>query len=151
MNLKNYTSDISPFKSIGNIESMLVAAGATDIAKKYEGSTCSAITFRIMVDNNGIKQPLFFQLPAKVEAVFKIFWAKRTKRGEINRKVVTEQAEKTAWKIVHDWVEIQLSMIKLNQADVIEIFLPYVYNPNTNQTFYNQLKDGGFKQLTNGQ
>lgn len=151
MNLKNYTSEINPAKSIASIENILVAAGATDIAKKYEGSTCSAITFRIMVDNNGVKQPLFFQLPAKVEGVFKIFWAKRTQKTEAQRRNVMEQAERTAWKIVRDWVEIQLSMIKLNQAEVIEVFLPYIYNPNTNQTFYNQLKDGGFKQLINGQ
>jgi hypothetical protein len=137
MNLKNYTSEVPPEKSILNIEKWLVQAGATDISKKYQnGGTCTAITFRIMA-NNG---PIFFQLPAKVDACFKVLFSNKTYNTE---KI------KTAWKIVSDWVEVQLSMIKLNQAEVIEIFLPYVYDPATNETFFQKLKGNNFKQLTN--
>jgi len=143
MNLKNYTSTTPASTSMGKIEKCLVTAGATNISKTYENNICTAITFRMVVND----RPLFFQLPARVEACFEVFW-KEVKRPRPDTKVKTrEQAERTAWKIICDWVEVQLSMILLEQADALEVFLPYVFNPETNQTFYNQLKDKGFKAL----
>lgn len=144
MNLKNYTSTVPAITSMGRIERALVQAGATDISKKYnEDKVCTAITFRMLVNRN----PVFFQLPAKVNACFDVFW-KEVKRPRPDTKRTTmEQAERTAWKIVCDWVEVQLSMILLEQAEALEIFLPYVYNPATETTFYNQLKNSEFKAL----
>ena len=143
MNLKNYTSSVPAVTSMGRIEQALVKAGATDISKKYEDGICVSITFRMMVQ----LQPLFFQLPAKVDACFNVLY-KEVKRPRPDTKaLIRQQAERTAWKIISDWVEIQLSMILLEQADAMQIFLPYVYNPATEQTFYNQLKEGGFKAL----
>jgi hypothetical protein len=94
--------------------------------------------------------PVFFQLEAKVQACFKVLYAE-VKRPQPNTKQnILLQAERTAWKIISDWVEIQISMVQLEQADLIQVFLPYVYNPATEKTFYNQIKDNNFKQLTNG-
>lgn len=143
MNLKNYTSEVSAFTSISRIEQCLVKAGATDISKKYEDQICKAVTFRMMINSRSI----FFKLPAKVDQCFEVMW-KEIKRPQTETKTkVRLQAERTAWKIISDWVEIQLSMIQLEQAEAIEIFLPYVYNPATDKTFYNELKQGGFKEL----
>lgn len=143
MNLKNYTSTTPAGVSMAKIEKCLVTAGATNISKAYEQNVCTAITFRMMVNQT----PLFFQLPAKVEGCFEVFW-KEVKRPKPDTKQrIREQAERTAWKIICDWVEVQLSMIMLEQAEALEVFLPYVYNPKTDQTFYGQLKEGGFKAL----
>lgn len=142
-NLKNYTSTVPAITSMGRIEQCLVKAGATDISKKYEDGICKAVTFRILVNNT----PVFFQLPAKVEPCFNVLW-KEIKRPRPESKHKTkEQAERTAWKIVSDWVDIQLSMILLEQADPMQIFLPYAYDPASETTFYDRLKDGGFKAL----
>jgi hypothetical protein len=143
MNLKNYTSETPASSSMGKIEKCLVSAGATDISKKYNDGICTSVTFRMMVNNT----PLFFQLPAKVEACYDVLY-KEIKRPRPDTKArVRAQAERTAWKIVCDWVEVQLSMIMLEQADALEVFLPYAYNPQTDTTFYNQLKSSGFKAL----
>lgn len=143
MNLKNYTSETPASTSMGKIEKCLVSAGATDISKKYSDGICTSITFRMMVN----LRPLLFQLPAKVEACYNVFW-KEVKRPRPDTKVkIRQQAERTAWKIVCDWVEVQLSMIMLEQADALEVFLPYAYDPASDQTFYNKLKEGGFKAL----
>lgn len=143
MNLKNYTSDVPAYRSMGKIEQSLVAAGATNISKKYDGGVCTAITFRMMVMN----MPMFFQLPAKVEACFDVMW-KEVKRPRSDTKQKTrEQAEKTAWKIVCDWVDVQLSMIQLEQAEAMEVFLPYAYDPAKDETFFQKLKGNNFKQL----
>lgn len=143
MNLKNYTSETPAYKSMGTIEDCLISAGATDISKKIEGGICIAITFRLMVQN----VPLFFQLPAKVEACFDVMWKEVKKPRADTKQRIREQAQRTAWKIVSDWVQVQLSMIKLEQAETLEVFLPYVYDPVNDQTYYRKLKDRGFKAL----
>lgn len=146
MNLKNYTSETPAITSMGRIEINLVEAGATDISKRYQDGVCTAITFRMEV--NGI--PMLFQLPANVEACYKVMFAEYKRPKPDTHKRVREQAERTAWKIVCDWVEVQLSMIRLEQAQAIQIFLPYVYDPARNETFFDRLARNNFKQLTNG-
>lgn len=143
MNLKNYTSEVPAMTSMGRTERTLVDAGATDISKKYEDGVCIAIRFRMPV--NGI--PLFFELPAKVDACYKVLWGEVKRPTPDTKKRISAQAERTAWKIISDWVEIQMSMIKLDQAEPLQMFLPFVWNPATEQTFYNSLKSTGFKQL----
>lgn len=146
MNLKNYTSTVPAVTSMGRIETALVKAGATDISKKYENGICVAITFR-MVENG---QPLFFKLPARVEHCFQVLWREVKKPQAGTKEKTRDQAERTAWKIVSDWVEIQLSMILLEQAVALQVFLPYVYNPATETTFFEQLEQSNFKMLSNG-
>jgi len=144
-NLKNYTSEVPAHVSMAKIERCLVEAGATDISKKYDDGVCRAITFRMFVN----QVPVFFQLHAKVDACFKAMWGSMTPRGQqqADRKKWMAQAERTAWKIVSDWVEIQLSMIRLEQVEALQVFLAYVYNPAADQTFYESLKEKNFKAL----
>ena len=148
MNIKNYTSGVPAEKSINRIEKILMEMGATSINKQINSSKkIEAISFLIIVNGNTIP----FKLPAKASEVYDVL------RGEIKRPRkntldnLYEQSERTAWKLVSEWVEIQMSMIKLKQADFIEVFLPYVYDYNNNKTFYQSIKDGGFKQLPSGQ
>ncbi|MCB0474004.1 MAG: hypothetical protein KDC56_13165 [Flavobacteriaceae bacterium] len=143
MHFKNYTSETPVSNSMGKIEKCLVSAGATGISKKYNDGICTSITFRMMVNNI----PLFFQLPAKVEACFEVLYKEIKRPRPDTRLRVRAQAERTAWKLVCDWVEVQLSMIMLEQADALEVFLPYVYDPQSDVTFYNKLKHSGFKAL----
>ena len=144
MNLKNYTSTVPASTSMARIEKCLVSAGATDISKKYSEGICTGITFRMVITGH---VPMFFQLPAKIEPCFNVLW-KEIKRPQADTKQkIREQAERTAWKIIADWVEIQLSMIMLEQAEPLQVFLPYCYNPAKEQTFYEQLKQTNFKGL----
>lgn len=150
MNIKNYTSTVPASTSMSRIEKCLVEAGATDISKTYSNQICTAIRFRIIhktSDAPNLGVPMFFELPAKVDACYKVLW-KEIKRPKPGTAATTmQQAERTAWKIVSDWVEIQLSMIQLEQAELLQVFLPYVFNPQTEKTFYNSIKEGGYKAL----
>lgn len=143
INLKNYTSDVPAATSMSRIEQYLVAAGATDISKKYEDQVCIAIQFRMMIE----LKPVFFKLPARVDACFKVLWAEVKRPQPSTKEKTMQQAEKTAWKIICDWVQVQMSMIQLEQAELLQVFLPYVMNPHTEETFYNTIKTGGFKLL----
>jgi hypothetical protein len=144
MNLKNYTSEVPAITSMARIEKCLVQAGATDISKKYEDGVCRAITFRMMINH----APIFFQLPAKVDACFEALWKEVSRPRKDTRQKTKEQAERTAWKICCDWVEVQLTMIRLEQAEALQVFLPYVYNPEKQETFYDRIKNGNMKLLT---
>lgn len=144
MNLKNYTSTVPSSTSMAKIEKNLVAAGATDISKKYQDQICTGITFRMLIAG---QMPMFFQLPAKIEPCYKVLWAEVKRPNSDTKQRVREQAERTAWKIIADWVEIQLSMILLEQAEPLQIFLPYVYDPAREQTFFDRLKENQFKGL----
>lgn len=146
INLKNYTSEVPAITSMGRIERCLVQAGATDISKKYNDGVCTSVTFRMMVN----QMPLFFQLPAKVDRCFEVLWAQYTRPINGSEQKCREQAERTAWKIVSDWTEIQLSMIMLEQAEVLQVFLPYVYDPAKDRTFFESLKETKFKALLPG-
>ena len=145
MNIKNYTSEMPVSTSMTKIEKFLVSAGATNISKSYDGGLCKAVTFRLMVNQT----PLFFQLPAKVDGCFEAMWKEVSRPRKDTRQRLKQQAERTAWKIVCDWVEVQLTMIKLEQAEALQVFLPYVYDPRTEQTFYDKIKGGNLKLLTN--
>ena len=143
MNLKNYTSEPPAITSMGRIEKALVEAGATFINKKYEDGVCTAVLFQLMVNN----APISFKLPARVDQCFKVMWAEVKRPQDGTEQKVRAQAERTAWKIISDWVECQLSMIRLEQAEPLQVFLPYVYDLKTERTFYDRIQDSGLKLL----
>jgi hypothetical protein len=149
--IKNYTSSIPASSSMAKIEEMLVKAGARDIHKSYNNNQdCDAIIFIMLV--SGMVQPLYFKLPAKIDACYNALWKLHCntvkKPLESTKLTIREQAARTAWKIIHDWVDLQLTMIELEQAEPMELFLPYVYNPDSKETFFEHAKSKQFKQLT---
>lgn len=143
MKIKNYTSSVPAERSISAIETLLVRAGATAVSKFYEGGVISGFIFQI--PHNGI--PLTFKLPSNPDAVKRVMMSEISKPQKGTEQRVTEQAQKTAWALLRDWVHVQLSMIQMEQAEALQVFLPYSYNGTTNTTLYEQVKDGGFKML----
>jgi hypothetical protein len=63
---------------------------------------------------------------------------------------VRVQAQRTAWKLLYDSVSVHISLIMIDQVEVVEVFLPYYYDPAKDQTLFENLKSGGFKRLTEG-
>jgi hypothetical protein len=145
--IKNYTSTVPADHSVVHIERRLVAQKAKNIMKQY-GPTGKLDAIAFIVELNGHDMP--FKLPAKVEQVYKKLTGavRRARKGTMAR--IEDQAERTAWKLMADWVDVQMSLIELDQVEFLEVFLPYVYNPSTQQTFYEKIKGGGYKLLQPG-
>jgi hypothetical protein len=144
MVLKNYTSQVPASRSIAAIEAKLAHHNAHQILKKYdERKRVSAIAFIVKV--NGADLP--FQLPARVKQCEQVLRAqvRRPQPGTFER--IKAQAERTAWKIVSDWIDAQMAMIELSQVEFMEVFLPYVYDVANDQTYFERLKEHGFKAL----
>jgi hypothetical protein len=141
INLKNYTTEVPAARSIENIEKLLASFGASNTMREYApDQTVAALSF--IVDMNGMKLP--FRLPAKLPNVYK--WL-RKKKPNSAEKTVREQAYRIAWKTQHEWVHLQLTLIELDQAEKLELFLPYLYDVQKQETYYQKIKGGGFKAL----
>lgn len=141
----NYTSTVPVEKSISHIEETLVLYGAKDIMKRYDSmGRLSSICFIILF--NGREIP--FKLPAKIDACNKKFKesVKKPRRGTWEK--IEQQAERTAWKIISDWIDLQTSMIELEQLELLQAFMPHVYDPHKEKTFYEEMKETRFLALT---
>lgn len=160
MFLKNYTSEVPVSQTVHRIEQVLIKCGVSGITKEYgSDGEVAAMVFHIKLKEDDA--PLTIRMPADKAAALQalwmdyvdgdklspdgnsvISWASRKKK---TREDFKQQAERTAWRLVQDWVEVQLSMIQLKQADFVQVFLPYVWDGH--QTFYHRLKASGFRAM----
>lgn len=145
MNIKNYTSTVDANRSMANMEALLVEIGATNINKQFVDKACTGITFLLF--DPQLKQTLAFHLKAQVEECFLILWKDVKRPRPDTRATLQQQANKTAWKILSDWTEIQCSMILLGQAKPLQMFLPFMYDMKTNETLFDKVSCGKVKLL----
>ncbi|KUG25893.1 hypothetical protein ASZ90_004280 [hydrocarbon metagenome] len=147
MAIKNYTSTVPVINSIAKIEHRLAQAGALHIMKSYSGERPVGMIFQVKIND----LPMTFKLPAKSDNVYKYLSMQKkrppTKSQDDNLR---QQADRTAWKILYDWIDIQVSLIELDQAEAIEVFLPYAYDGKNDQTLFDKMKNNNFKLLTAG-
>lgn len=143
MNIKNYTSSVPADRSILHIEKALIEMGATNIAKEYKDGKVESISFAIKMGDGNIP----FKLPAKKEPIAKLFIKEYRRPSQVQIDNCNLQAERTAWKNVKEWVELQATMIKLQQVEFMEVFMPYVFSLNEGKTLFEKWKGNGFKQL----
>ncbi len=156
--MKNYTSNVPAGESIARIERVLIRCGVLGITKEYgpEGEI-AAISFQIKMADD---RKLDVRLPADKGAALNALWLDYAGDDKLSpdgsqihwnnykkkkRKDFAEQAERTAWKLMQDWVEIQMSLIQMQQAETVEVFMPYIVVDG--QTFFQRLKGGGYKAL----
>ena len=145
MNLKNYTSSVPVERTISRIEQALAEAGATGITKQYAAGKLACLSFRVVIPAG---RDIEVRLPANHEAVLNAMFKaiRRPRRGTLER--LREQALRTSWKLMQDWVEVQLSLIRMQQAELLQVFLPYVWDGR--RTFYAALQGRNFLALTDG-
>lgn len=131
MAIKNYTSTVDVYKSLGGIQGALASHGARKIIVDYdpEGRP-TGVMFGIETPEG----PRGFSLPANVDGVLAVFARQKLKADRA-------QAERTAWKNVHDWVLAQMALIEAGQVQLDEVFLPYLTD-SRGRTLY-QLYRGG--------
>lgn len=146
MNIKNYTSTIDASRSMAKIEELLVEIGATNINKQYAEKACTGITFLLF--DQQLQKTLPFHLKAQVQECFAILWKDVKRPRSDTRTILQQQANKTAWKILSEWTEIQCSMILLGQAKPLQMFLPFMYDMKTSETLFEKVTNGKLNLLT---
>lgn len=142
MPILNYTTQIKAEKTCGEIQQELAWGGAKAIMHEYDDDGV-LVSLSFKIECHGMM--LGFQLPANIGKIYTILQNDK----DVPRKLRTyEQAGRVAWRIIKDWVEAQLALVEAEQAEMIEVFLPYVQDPKTGKTMYKtMLETGQFKQL----
>lgn len=134
MPLKNYTTQVPANRSVQEIQEMLQKHGASGVLLEYEQGTgrIRALSFKIEFDGN----PIGFKLPLNWRQ------AKEVMKRERNRKAHDDDyCYRVAWRIIRNWLEQQLAIIEIEQAQLQQIFLPYMVQKNGKTLYDNILEN----------
>ncbi|WP_444000383.1 hypothetical protein [Dysosmobacter welbionis] len=131
MAIKNYTTTIDVYKSLGEIQGALASHGARKIMVDYDAAGQPIGVMFGIETPAGIRG---FALPANVEGVRTVF-ARQKVKGQPG------QAERTAWRNVRDWVMAQMAIIEAGQVQMEEVFLPYLTD-RQGRTLYQLYQSG---------
>ena len=142
MKIKNYTSKVPVGLTVSRIEQMLAEAGASGVMKDYTAGSLTALSFRIATPTG---KAFTVRLPANRQAVYDVMLKEWKTPTEATKRRLLDQSERTAWKLIQDWVAVQLSLIVMQQADVLQVFMPYIWDGEA--TFYERVRSNGYKQL----
>lgn len=138
MAILNYTTTVESYKTVAEIEYILVKHHAKSIMKNYEGEAITGLSF--LIDTGTAQIPV--RLPVRIEECYKIL-VQEKKNGTKNIKATKEQAERVAWRILKDWVEAQMALLDIQMVKFEEIFLPYIESDN-GQTIFERLEQKHF-------
>lgn len=134
MPILNYTTSIDAFKTVGEVQKILVSHGAKSISIDYDDDgNPAALTFLVQLSGDWVN----FRLPSN--------WQGVRRRLEKDRKVqvrfkTDEQAIRVSWRILKNWVEAQMAIIEAELAELPEVFLPYVVRDD-GQTLYKAIQN----------
>jgi hypothetical protein len=124
------TTEISPEKTINEIEALLCKSGASAIVKDFKSGETVAVAFKISAGGQDIP----FRLPCRWEAIqkqlcerredFKNAWSDQQIK-EIRTRV-EPQAKRVAWRQILRWIQAQLALVDTEMVKMEEVFMPYV-------------------------
>lgn len=139
MAILNYTTTVDSFKTVSEIEYILMKHKAKSIMKNYEGESITGLSFLI---DTGIQQ-IPVRLPVKVDECLKVLQKEKRENPRKQIKDTREQAERVAWRILKDWVEAQMALLDIEMVRFEEIFLPYI-ETNNGQTVFQRIAEQQF-------
>lgn len=143
MPILNFTTKIDAWKTVNEIQQILSRHNITHFSIKNEGTFPVALAFTI--DYND--QPMNFLLPCNHAGVLRCL--KSDRKVPMSSKN-EEQALRTSWRIVKNWVEAQLAIVQAELAPIQEVFMPYLVINAQGDTLSKKILYGdGMKLLTN--
>ncbi len=144
MALLNYTTEIAPDKTVGEIFGLLGAARARSILSDYDGAgNVIAISFRMATPHG----ELSFRLPCNFRAAGQIL-NNQVRDKKIPRRYLndTAQARRVAWRILRQWLEAQLAIVEMQIVPVEQVFLPYAVTLS-GETLFERMVASKFESL----
>lgn len=119
MPLLNYTTTVPVNRTLGQVQGLLVEAGARAIMAEYDDvGRVTGLSFAVEMPYG--RQG--FRLPVHPERVLAVL-----KREKVpTRYQDPAHAERVAWRIIKDWTEAQLAIIKTEMVTLDQVMLPYM-------------------------
>lgn len=144
------STEIPVLRTVGEIQSFLVRAGAVQVLTSYDPKTREASGLCFTLDIGGLTVP--FKLPARVDPIFKILNNSRSYNRSSYAKEDMEQAKRVAWRQLYRWIQAQVALIETGMVQASEVFYPYL-QVNAEQTVYERAIAQGVERLalTEGQ
>ena len=144
MPIMNYTTKVSADRTVAEISQLLVKKGATEIMTSFDDDAKPvALKWRTRSKHG----PLSFSMPVRVDAVYEVMTRQRVMAT--NAAARREQAYRTAWRIIKDWVEAQMALLETEMVDFEEVFMPYILSGR--ETLYQAMSERRVKALPAGQ
>lgn len=129
MPLLNYTTSVPASRTIAQVQSILVKAGARQVLTEFSaGGTPTGVAFAIETPH-GLRN---YRLPVDVAAVTQVM---RNDRETPPRFRTPQQAERVGWRILKDWIEAQLAIVSTQMVAFDQVMLPYM-STGGEQTVY---------------
>jgi hypothetical protein len=138
MAILNYTTTIDAFKTVSEIEYILMKHKAKSIMKEFNGSSITGLSF--LIDTGYSQVPI--KLPVKVDECLAVL-RKEKRNGTRTIKDIRDQAERVAWRTLKDWVEAQMALLDIEMVRMEEIFMPYIVD-NQGKTLFEKLEEKQF-------
>jgi len=132
MGLLNYTTKVSVDTTIGEIQRLLVKAGARSIMVDYdEHGEPVALAFQVQTK---IGQAAY-RLPANIDAALTVLLKQHKHRAGHTATPNRAQAARVGWRILKDWVEAQMALLETRMILLDEVMLPWMVTAS-GQTVY---------------
>lgn len=145
--LKNYTTTISSFKTISEIEKILVTNGAKGIMKEYDPEGRIKLLYFLIETSQG---DIPYKLPCdyhKIRQALNNLHNEGKIKLSKNKLQSIDHSINVGWRIIKDWIYAQLSLIRIEMTSFEQIFLPYAFDPRTNKTFFEKIKENNYSLL----
>jgi len=139
MPILNYTTSVPVDRSVSEIQKALARAGADSVSVEYAGGEVTAIRFVVRLGS----VPIPFRMPCSIDGVLEALKKARMPQSKLTR----EHGSRVAWRIVKDWTLVQLALVEAHQAQLTEVFLPYVVNDH-GETLFQSFTKNAQKMLT---
>ena len=139
MALLNYTTTVEAYKTVSEIEQMLVKHGAKSIMKQFDDGMITSLSFLINTGVNDIP----IKLPIRVDDVLQVLIEQKKMHPKAGIKATKDQANRVAWRILKDWIEVQMALFDIGMFQFEEIFLSYIETAG-GKTIYEKLEEKHF-------
>lgn len=129
MPLLNYTTTVPVSRTVAQIHGLLVGAAARQIGTDYDPA---GQPVGVMFVTDTVAGPRAFTLPVATGRVKAVLEREKVEP----RYRSAEHAQRVAWRIVKDWVEAQLALIRTEMVTLDQIMLPYMKAGPAGETVY---------------
>lgn len=144
------TTEIPAERSVAEVASELIKAGATQIATDYSQGKVVGLRWTMRV--NGADA--LFEMPARVFPIYRVLRERKgfrlieyTPDFVPSDKLTWQKAERVAWRQLLRWVQAQNAMIETGMVQPLEVFTAYWIPAGQSRTLFQNLMESQFKAL----
>lgn len=132
MPLLNYRTIVPVGRTISEITTRLVKAGARGVATEYDpNGRLVGIEFAIPFGSETLR----YRLPCRLAAVREVLKRQRVAATYLK----PDHVERVAWRILGDWIAAQLAIIETEMVTLPQVMLPYM-RTETGETVFERFE-----------